>query len=52
MRRGERTTKLLEAKPLAAAMKAADVIDWNPDDKDVFEQRRHVKKNELSKYIR
>jgi hypothetical protein len=33
-------------------MKAADVIDWNPEDKDAFEQRRPVKKNELSKYIR
>jgi hypothetical protein len=47
----QRTMKFLEEKPFAAAMKAADVIDRNPEDKDAFEQRRLVKKNELSKYI-
>jgi hypothetical protein len=51
-RSGERTTKFLEEKPLAATMKAADVIGWGPEDKDGFEQRRLVKKNELSKCIR
>jgi hypothetical protein len=40
--------KFLEEKPLAAAMKAADVIDWNPKDKDAFEQRRLVKKNDCA----